>query len=201
MIAIVLLILLKSYLFLTVGQTTDYFFHSYRAWTLTHFGRDEIGNVLPILFHSPAGYQLPLTSYLFIPFGGMGFEFLIWLLPALLLTATFSSPTLGLIFLATPAFLWPGNYGTKLLVLIICVIIAAFKRKKFFLPITILMAAIIFAILISGIPGVKRTFISQNFGLFESDKIVTTINALRGEHGISFLVKVLYSFSTILIND
>lgn len=190
---LLILIAIKLYLVLSVGQTNDYFLHSYRAWTLSHYGRDEIGNVLPILFHGTNGYQLPLTSYLFIPFGGISFEFLVWLLPALVLSAAFASPSLGLIFLATPAFLWPGNYGAKLLVLIICLIIAALKRKNFFLPTAILAILVVFAIFISGIPGMKRTFISQNFGLFQSESVVTAINALRGEHGLSVLAKVLHN--------
>ncbi len=192
-LTLLILIVIKIYLTLNVGQTNDYFLHSYRAWTLANYGRDEIGNALPILFHGPNGYQLPLTGYLFVPLGGVGFEFLVWLLPALLLTAAFASPSLGLIFLATPAFLWPGNYGGKLAVLFLCLILAALKRRKFFIPTAILIAMITFAILVSRIPGMKRTFISQNFGLFQSESLVTTVNALRGEHGLSVFARVLHN--------
>lgn len=178
MIAVIFLIFFKAYLLFNVGQTNDYFLHSYRAWTLTHYGRDEIGNALPVLFSGPAGQQRPLTSYLFVPFGGIGFEFLVWLLPAMLLAATFSSPSLGLIFLATPAFLWPGNYNAKLLVLFLVMALAAFKRKKFL---------ILFMALLAVVSLLPR----PNF--FDSSSLITTINSLRGEHNFPLLAKVLHN--------
>ena len=190
---LLILFVIKIYLVLNVGQTNDYFLHSYRAWTLINFGRDEIGNVLPILFHGIYGYQLPLTSYLFVPFGGIGFEFLVWLLPAMLLSVAFASSNLGIIFLATPAFIWPGNYGPKLLILIISLIIAALKRKIFLIPTVIFIATIFYLILVSGTPGLKKTFISQNFGLFQSESLITTVNSLRGEHNLPLLARVLHN--------
>ncbi|KKU29355.1 MAG: hypothetical protein UX80_C0005G0050 [Candidatus Amesbacteria bacterium GW2011_GWA2_47_11b] len=177
-LTLLILIVIKLYLLLNIGQTTDYFLHSYRAWTLLRFGRDEVGNVLPYLFHGPAGYQFPLTSYLFVPFGVLGFEFLVWLLPAMLLAVAFSSPTLGLVFLATPAFLWPGNYDAKLVVLFLSLLIAALKRKKFIIPAVILTIAAALAL--------KPSFVSQS--------LITTINSLRGEHSaFPLLAKILHN--------
>lgn len=175
---LLILFAIKIYLVLNVGQTNDYFLHSYRAWTLAHYGRDEIGNALPVLFPGPTGQQMPLANYLFVPFGGMGFELLVWLLPAIILTATFSSSSLGLIFLASPAFLWPGNYDAKLMVLFLSLALAAFRRKKFLI---LLMS---FLAILSLLP---------RFDLFNSQSLITTVNSLRGEHGFPFLGKILHN--------
>jgi 4-amino-4-deoxy-L-arabinose transferase-like glycosyltransferase len=37
---------------------------SYRGFTLSHFGKDELGRIYPLVLNSLSDYQLPVTSYL-----------------------------------------------------------------------------------------------------------------------------------------
>ena len=129
-LALLILIILKIYLYLQLGPTTPEYLHLYRAGSLLRYGRDEIGNPLPPLFHGPTGYQLPLLDYLLVPVpSGLIFDLLLWLLPAALVLVAFRSHFLGLVFLAQPLFLWPGSWPAKLFLFLVTVFLLALRRR------------------------------------------------------------------------
>ncbi len=60
---IILAFLLRIINFSFPSFTSDEARISYRAFTISHFGKDELGRNWPFIFNSLADYQLPVTSY------------------------------------------------------------------------------------------------------------------------------------------
>ncbi|MCL5019989.1 MAG: glycosyltransferase family 39 protein, partial [Patescibacteria group bacterium] len=68
--SVLLIIIFLAAFFLRIWNLSSPVFTSdetriaYRGYTLSHFGKDELGRKWPIIFNSLNDYQLPLTSYL-----------------------------------------------------------------------------------------------------------------------------------------
>lgn len=155
----VFLLCIKLYLQSHLGFTTSEYLHLYRAWSLMHFGRDEIGHTLPIIFSSSTGYEHPLLDYILAPlvglFGmfnaGVLFEVVVWIVPALLLATAYSSFLVGFAYLTIPFFLWPGNWDSKLFCALLAVFILVVKKRSVLLTgiiLTLLLLTSVKAILL-----------------------------------------------------
>lgn len=138
-LGILVLVGLKYFLFISSPKNYNSDIYNYRAFSLINNRSDEHGFTLPVVFQSRLGYEMPLNSYLFVPFfvvfqkfGLSEFAYEIFLTALLGLSIFFLTKSKMTIFFINfcPYFLWPGNWTEKIFVSLTFFAIKFYQSKN-----------------------------------------------------------------------